>query len=141
MNRRWTPVINYLRKRFTSDTDVVEVEAYLTSQGYDRRQIGEILSLLYSDTVTKHRSAVIDLQTLPMRVQGPHERGRFSPEAWGYLMMLISAGSVTLHEFEHLVERSLVHVDGRIGLAEIRTIAEESGFDSPAMGGDRSQIH
>ena len=49
MNDRWTPVVDDLRERFAADTDVVEVEAYLSLQGYDRRQIGEILSLLYSD--------------------------------------------------------------------------------------------
>ena len=46
MDDRWTPVLEDLRERFAADTDVVEVEAYLSSQGYDRRQIGEILSLL-----------------------------------------------------------------------------------------------
>jgi Smg protein len=141
MNRRWTPVLNDLKKRFAADTDLVEVEAYLTSQGYDRRQIGEILSLLYSDSLAQRRPGEIDLQTLPLRVQGPHERGRFTPDAWGYLIMLVSGGSLTLYEFEQLVERALVHVDGRISLADIRTIAEEGGFDSTAIGSDRSQIH
>lgn len=141
MNRRWTPVLNDLKKRFAADTDVVVVEAYLTSQGYDVRQIGEILSLLYSDTLAQHRVVDVDLQSLPLRVQGPHERGRFTPEAWGYLTMLVSGGALTLYEFEQLVERALVHVDGRISLPDIRTIAEEGGFDSSAVGSDRSRIH
>lgn len=141
MNRRWTPVLADLKKRFAADTDVVEVEAYLTSQGYDRRQIGEILSLLYSDTPAQWRAGGVDLQTLPLRVQGPHERGRFTSDAWGYLVMLVGGGALTLHEFEQLVERALVHVDGRISLPDIRAIAEDGGFDSSAIGSDRSQIH
>ena len=36
-------MVDDLRVRFAADTDVVEVEAYLSSQGYDRRQIGEIV--------------------------------------------------------------------------------------------------
>lgn len=141
MNRRWTPVVNDLKERFAADTDVVEVEEYLTSQGYNRRQIGEILSLLFSDTVAQHRASIVSGQPLPFRVQGPHERGRFAPDAWGYLITLMAGGAISLLEFEQLVERALVHVEGRIGLAEIRVITEESGFDSPAAEHDRSQLH
>jgi Smg protein len=142
MADRWTPVVEELRERFAADTDVVEVEAYLSSQGYDRRQIGEILSLLYSDTaVVPTWEGVITPRTVPLRVQGPHERGRFTSEAWGYLMMLGGSGAATLLEFEQLVERALTHVDGRIGIAEMRALAEEGGFDDAAPGGERTQVH
>ena len=78
---------------------------------------------------------------VPFRVQGPHERGRFTPEAWGYLVMLGGSGTVSQNDFEQLVERALVHVEGRIGLPEIRALAEDGGFDDPGMGRDRSQVH
>lgn len=142
MSDRWTPVIDELRERFAADTDVVEVEAYLTSQGYDRRQIGEILSLLYSDSTSpRGTGGFLMSRHAPLRVQGPHERGRFTAEAWGYLVMLGGSGSVNLNDFEQLVERALVHVDGRISLADIRGIAEDVGFDDGAMDGERSQVH
>jgi len=142
MNDRWTPVIQDLRERFAADTDVVVVEAYLSSQGYDRRQIGEILSLLYSDTVAVSSwDGTTNSREMPLRVQGPHERGRFTAEAWGYLVTLGGSGAVNLNDFEQLVERALVHVEGRIGLQEIRAIAEDSGFDDPTGGGDRAQVH
>jgi uncharacterized protein Smg (DUF494 family) len=138
MDDRWTPVLEELRERFAADTDVVEVEAYLSSQGYDRRQIGEILSLLYSDTVpSADWDGAVLSRDVPLRVQGPHERGRFTAEAWGYLVMLGGSGAVSLNDFEQLVERALVHVDGRIGLPEIRAIAEDGGFDEASGGGDR----
>ncbi len=142
MDDRWTPVLEELRERFAADTDVVEVEAYLSSQGYDRRQIGEILSLLYSDTapVPVWDGALMSRE-VPLRVQGPHERGRFTAEAWGYLVMLGGSGAVSLNDFEQLVERALVHVDGRIGLPEIRAIAEDGGYDDASAGSDRSQVH
>ncbi len=142
MDDRWTPVVEDLRERFAADTDVVEVEAYLSLQGYDRRQIGEILSLLYSDTaaVPVWDGAVLAREA-PLRVQGPHERGRFTAEAWGYLVMLGGSGAVGLHDFEQLVERALTHVDGRIGLPEIRALAEEGGFDDSSPGSDRAQVH
>lgn len=142
MDDRWTPVIDELRERFAADTDVVEVEAYLSSQGYDRRQIGEILSLLYSDTAPlRGWGGSVMSRNAPLRVQGPHERGRFTAEAWGYLVMLGGSGAVNLNDFEQLVERALVHIDGRINLADIRGIAEDVGFDDGAMDGERSQVH
>ena len=78
---------------------------------------------------------------MPLRVQGPHERGRFSAEAWGYLIMLGGSGLVSQHDFEQLVERALMHVEGRIGISEIRAIAEDGGFDDAATLSDRSQVH
>jgi Smg protein len=142
MDDRWTPVIDELRERFAADTDVVEVEAYLSLQGYDRRQIGEILSLLYSDTAPfRAADGSLMSRSAPLRVQGPHERGRFTAEAWGYLVLLGGSGAVNLNDFEQLVERALVHIDGRINLADIRGIAEDAGVDDGAMDGERSQVH
>lgn len=142
MNDRWVPVLEDLRERFAADSDVVEVEAYLSSQGYSRRQIGEILSLLYSDTALEPLwDGSVQARQAPLRVQGPHERGRFTAEAWGYLVMLGGSGAVNLHDFEQLVERALTHVDGRIGLPEIRALAEEGGFDDAAAGSERTQVH
>lgn len=146
MDDRWAPVLDELRERFAADTDVVEVEAYLSSKGFDRRQIGEILSLLYSDTLSSPTLAerVVDADSgrePSLRVQGPHERGRFAADAWGYLVTLYASGVVSLNDFEHLVERALVHVDGRISLADIRALADDAGLDDGAMGGEHPLIH
>lgn len=142
MNERWTPVLAELRERFAADTDLVEVEAYLSSQGYDRRQIGEILSLLFSDSAPSDgRGGARSGRAPSLRVQGPHERGRFSADAWGYLVMLQVSGAVSLNDFEQLVERALVHVDGRIGLTEIRSMAEDVGLDDGAMSNESPLRH
>lgn len=143
MDNRWGPLVEDLRLRFAPDADVVEVEAYLSAQGYDNSQIGEILELLLSSTATEvpELAAVMESRPMPLRVQGPHERGRFSAEAWGYLIMLGGSGLVSQHDFEQLVERALLHVEGRIGLSEIRAIAEDGGFDEAATLSDRSQVH
>jgi Smg protein len=142
MNERWTPVLAELRERFAADTDLVEVEAYLSSQGYDRRQIGEILSLLFSDSAPSDgRGGARSARAPSLRVQGPHERGRFSADAWGYLVMLQVSGAVSLNDFEQLVERALVHVDGRIGLTEIRSMADEVGLDDGAMSNESPLRH
>ncbi|MEP6836123.1 MAG: DUF494 family protein [Gemmatimonas sp.] len=143
MDERWGSLLEELKTRFSCDADVVEVEAYLSSQGYDRGQIGEILELLFSNVDAEHplSASVLEDRPMPLRVQGPHERGRFSAEAWGYLIMLGGSGLVSQHDFEQLVERALMHVEGRIGLSEIRAIAEDGGFDDAVTLSDRSQVH
>lgn len=143
MNPRWAQLLDDLRALFARDGDVAAVEAYLSSQGYDRGEIGEILELLYADTVTEHPASSVTSapRRLALRVQGPHERGRFSAEAWGYLITLGNSGFVSQHDFEQLVERALMHVDGRVGIAEIRAIAEESGLDDAGGAGARSLVH
>ena len=143
MDDRWGRLLQELKIRFSHEADVGEVEAYLSSQGYDSGQIGEILELLYSDAAIElpDLASVTEARPMPMRVQGPHERGRFSAEAWGYLIMLGGSGLVSQHDFEQLVERALMHVEGQIGISEIRAIADDGGFDDAATLSDRSQVH
>jgi hypothetical protein len=65
---------------------------------------------------------------LTFRVLGPHERGRFSPEAWGHLLGLVGAGSVNGGELEHIIERALVQIDGPIALEDLRAFMDASGL-------------
>lgn len=62
------------------------------------------------------------------RVLGPHERGRFAPEAWGHLMALTGAGALNAAELEHIIERALLQIDGRIALDDLRALMEGAGF-------------
>ena len=48
MDDRLADLLSMLRERFAADANVEEVEAFLSYEGYDRRQIGEILSLLFA---------------------------------------------------------------------------------------------
>ncbi len=147
MDERWTEIMHALRARFSPDADIVEVEAYLSSQGLDRRQIGEVLSLYYahhapSSSATAPEVGIGDpIAFAGVRVQGPHERGRFSGEAWGYLLTLYASGMVGRADFERLIERALYQMDGRIGLDEMRMIAEEVGLDSPPTPGHQTLAH
>jgi len=47
-----------------------------------------------------------DRLPVPMtfRVMGPHERGRFAPEAWGHLLSLSGSGAINPLELEHIIE-------------------------------------
>lgn len=66
----------------------------------------------------------------PLRVQGPHERGRFTPEAWGFLFALYHSGAMPAAEVERIVERGLLHIEGRIGMPELRALADDTGSDT-----------
>ncbi|MEO7217515.1 MAG: DUF494 family protein [Gemmatimonadaceae bacterium] len=68
----------------------------------------------------------------PMRVLGPHERSRFTSEAWGYLVGLSRSGLLDQAELEHVIDRALTHFDGRVGLTDLRLMLGDGSLD----GGD-----
>jgi uncharacterized protein Smg (DUF494 family) len=148
MTERWTHMLAALREQFPSDTDVVELEQFLVAEGLDRHEIGEVLSLYFADHAegvadpgAAMRSGARVAGPASLRVQGPHERGRFTAEAWGYLVTLHESRVVSSFDFEQLVERALFHMDGRIGLSEIRTLADEVGLDAASLAADRTLLH
>jgi Smg protein len=128
-----------LREQFAPDTDVGELERFLLGEGLDGQEIGEVLSLYFAED----DGAAASAETGPtsLRVQGPHERGRFTTEAWGHLVALRASRVVSVHDFEQLVERALILMDGRIGLAEIRALADELGLDAATHAADRTVLH
>jgi len=148
MTERWTHMLAALREQFSSETDVVELEQFLVAEGLDRHEIGEVLSLYFADSLEGFadpgaiiRSGARAAGPVSLRVQGPHERGRFTADAWGYLVTLHESRLVSSFDFEQLVERALFHMDGRIGLSEIRTLADEVGLDAASLATDRTLLH
>jgi uncharacterized protein Smg (DUF494 family) len=79
--------------------------------------------------------------TMTFRVLGPHERGRFAPEAWGHLLALSGAGSLNAGELEHIIERALVQIDGRIALDDLRSLLEGAGFIEASDGDQHQTVH
>jgi uncharacterized protein Smg (DUF494 family) len=78
---------------------------------------------------------------MTIRVQGPHERGRFAPEAWGHLLALSGAGALDLAELEQVIERDMIQFDGRIALDDLRSMMEGPGFDDPGSAPDTQTVH
>ena len=78
---------------------------------------------------------------MTFRVLGPHERGRFAPEAWGHLLALSGSGALSAAELEHVIERALLQIDGRIALDDIRSLMEGAGFEDAATNDDTQTIH
>ena len=78
---------------------------------------------------------------MSFRVLGPHERGRFAPEAWGHLLALSGSGAIDATELEHIIERALVQFDGRIALDDLRALMEGSGFGEMGAPNESQTVH
>lgn len=78
---------------------------------------------------------------MTFRVLGPHERGRFAPEAWGHLLALSGSGSINSAELEHIIERALAQIEGRIALDDLRSLLEGAGYEHSSSGGDSPTVH
>jgi hypothetical protein len=120
MNARLAHLLAELRERFPGEFDPAEVARFLKSRGVDRRAIGELVAQLQQERVAKTPRADGPL----FRVEGPHERGRFAPEAWGQLLSLVMNGQLGPADFESAVERLLAQVDGRIAPSDVRALIE-----------------
>ena len=78
---------------------------------------------------------------MSFRVLGPHERGRFAPEAWGHLLALCGTGAIDATELEQIIERALVQFDGRIALDDLRALMEGAGFGELGVSSDSQTVH
>jgi uncharacterized protein Smg (DUF494 family) len=78
---------------------------------------------------------------MTFRVLGPHEWGRFAPEAWGHLLRLLDSGAITPDELERVIEHALLQFEGRIALEDLRSLVEVSGFDDALPGLDQVNFH
>lgn len=140
MDDRLSGLLLRLRERFAPDVRPDEVEAFLSAEGYERAQIGEILSLLFGrrDPADERRPAA---GTTGFRVLASHERARLTPEAWGYLLSLSNTGLLSGPELEQVIDRAMSQLDGRIGLDELRSLLEMSGYGDASGGSDPMTVH
>lgn len=81
------------------------------------------------------------MDAMTFRVLGPHERGRFAPEAWGHLLALSGAGFLNPAELEHIIERALLQIDGRIALDDLRSLMEGAGYVEQSDGDQHQTVH
>ena len=140
MDERLADLVASLKERFAADARMDEVEAFLSSEGFDRGQIGEIVALFFADRDEPDRQ--LRHSQMTFRVMGPHERGRFAPEAWGHLLSLSGAGILNAAELEHVIERAMQHIDGRIALDDLRALLEGTSADDQGGGSsDTTTVH
>jgi Smg protein len=78
---------------------------------------------------------------MTIRVLGPHERGRFAPDAWGHLLALSGAGALDPAELEQVIERAMLQFDGRIALDDLRSMMEAPDSTILAPAADSQTVH
>ena len=87
------------------------------------------------------RRSVKEEMDMTFRVLGPHERGRFAPEAWGHLLALNGSGALNAAELEHIIERAMMQFEGRIALDDLRGLLEGTGLEDSSGSGDNTTVH
>jgi Smg protein len=139
MDSRYSEILAQLRRRFARAEDVTEVQAWLSSEGFDAGQIGTIVSAWLSDIAGKE--GVNGASDWPVRIQGPHERGRFSTDAWGYLLGCRASGVLGPMELEQVIERLLTLVEGQVGLEDVRSLIDNGFTDGYGPPGGTVIVH
>lgn len=124
MNSRFAVLLAELRERFPGKYDTAEVVRFLKARGVEREGIVELCTELSrereGDALQQRSAGVL------FRMEGPEERGRFTPDAWGHLTVLSMRGQLPGTEFEVAMERLLAHHhDGRISLADVRDVLSD----------------
>jgi hypothetical protein len=130
-------IVAEVRARFGDAPVGPAVAIYLAARGYDPAQVAAVLARLAagpggpgpvepapagaSAPTVQAQVAGGGAPARPLRAWAPHERSRFTPEAWGRLLRLRAAG-LGDHEFEHLVDRALLQLDGPVTLPELRAL-------------------
>ena len=117
-----------------------ELAIHLAASGYDTERAAALLDQIAGDPSAGEAAGgprdgaaalgvgeiaelgdAADPGAAPLRVWAPFERARFSPEAWGQLLRLRADGMGD-GEFEHLVDRALLQLDGPVGVGELRAL-------------------
>ena len=56
-------------------------------------------------------------------------------------MALSGSGALNAAELEHIIERALLQIDGRIALDDLRSLMEGSGFLEQSEGDPHPTVH
>jgi hypothetical protein len=135
------PLLRELRARFRDAADLRAVRVYLEARGYDGARLDELLAAFQAprpdqaepdrgpEPTGPGRPARVAYP--PLRVAAAHERARFEPGAWAYLLQQRAAAGWSVAELEHVIERSLVQIDGRITVEDLRALID-GAFGGPA---------
>jgi hypothetical protein len=145
-------VLEELRQRFGDAADLRAdlraVRVYLAARGYDARRIEAVVAAFVGDRevgggespagaaapdpeLAPAEAAPAPPRPAPVRMPAAHERARFSSEAWGYLIQRRAAAGWSVAELEHVIERALVQIDGRIAADDLRALID-GVFGGPA---------
>jgi hypothetical protein len=72
---------------------------------------------------------------------GPSRAGPVRPGGGGHLLALTGSGALNSAELEHIIERALLQIDGRIALDDLRSLMEGAGFVEQGDGDQTQTVH
>ena len=133
MSDRIEALLESLRARFRPDAPTRDLAEFLAGEGVEQGEIAEIVrrfragAAAIAPTGAAARAGAAERRP-PVRVLGPHEWGRFTPDAWGRLLALGASGALTTGEFERLIERALEMGEGRVDLPGLRALLDGIGL-------------
>lgn len=134
MSDRIEALLETMRARFRPDAPTRDLADFLAGEGVEGGQIAEIVRRFRAgerpdgEPTRPHAPAGAAERRPPVRVLGPHEWGRFTPEAWGRLLAVGATGALTTGEFERLIERALELGEGRVDLPGLRALLDGIGL-------------
>ena len=156
MTDRRDDLLAALHARAAAGDGPAELASFLAAEGLDEGAIGAMLRLLAADpapaATAGRRSgrrpaapagtgAVLVAPAAPIRVPGPHEWGRFTPEAWGRVLQLAAGGFLASADIERLLDQALDHGGGRVDLPVLRAVLDGVGLVGVGADGDPTTIH
>ena len=157
MSDRWDALRAALRTRFSAAAPVAELASFLAAEGLDEGQIGEVLAGFATDPdgeLAGHDQRAAAPATdgpgaaprtgaplPPLRVPGPHEWGRFTPEAWGRVLQLNAGGILAASDLERVLDHALDHGGGRVDLSVLRAVLDGVGLADAGAHSDPTTIH
>ena len=156
MTDRRDDLLAALHVRAAAGDGPAELASFLAAEGLDEGAIGAMLALLSDDagraTIVGRRTrrrpaapaataAVLRAPAAPIRVPGPHEWGRFTPEAWGRVLQLAAGGFLATPELERMLDLALDHGGGRVDLPVLRAVLDGVGLAEVGADGDPTTIH
>ena len=146
MSDRIPGILRALRARFGAGATSDDLADHLAAEGFDRRQIDEIVARFRAEIGQERGADDLDGgggrdRQPPVRVLGPHEWGRFTPEAWGRLLALGAGGAISTLDFERLIDRALEQGDGRVDLPGLRALLDGIGIGDADAAADALTIH
>ncbi|MCE2502560.1 MAG: DUF494 family protein [Chlorobi bacterium] len=128
MNERIIEIILYLITCLQENEDINESDVIqLTDGGYSDAEIGAAFSWIASKEKVERAKR---LAHNGFRVLHHSEKHLFTPEAWGYLMQLMSLSIVSADNIENIIDHASMIVSGRLDAGDIRQLTANVLMDS-----------
>ena len=138
MNERIIEIILYLITRLQENENIEQSDVKkLADGGYSDAEIGVAFSWIARKDAIEESAP--RSKTTGFRVLHQGERHLFTPEAWGYLIHLVTLSVLSHNDLEEIIDHAMMVGSERLALADVRRLTSSIMIDSvePNMMGAR----